>query len=92
MVTPLIPGAVAHGDARDGELLDVVGDRGAGADGAEEGVPAVGDGRGVQEGEVECLERARGAAGPDAGDDGGVLLGSSGGWVGDVGEAHFEGL
>lgn len=40
MVVPFEPGAVEEGGAADGEFADVVGEGGAGADGAEEGVPA----------------------------------------------------
>ena len=91
MVVPLVPGAVADGYAGDGQLALVGGQDGLRADGAEEGVPAVGDGWGVEQGEVKRLERTGGAAGGDAVDDG--LFGfRRGGWrVGDVGETHFGG-
>lgn len=89
MVRPLVPGAVAHGDAADGELAQRRGQRGPRAHGAEERVPPVGYLRAVQEGQVQRLQGPRGAAGGYAGDDGGV--GGRGRWwgVGDVGEAHF---
>lgn len=88
-MAPLVPGLVNDGDAGDCQLAEVGGDGGLGADGAEEGVPAVGDGGRVQEGQVQGLKGAGRAAGLDTGDDGCVFGGCGLGRVGDVGETHF---
>ena len=63
MRVPLEPGAVEEGDAADGDLAQVGGRRGLGAHGAEEAVPAAGDGGRVQQREVEGDQAARAAAG-----------------------------
>lgn len=87
---PFVPGLVADCYAADGYLADIVRETGFRADGAEERVPAVGDGGGVQESEVECLEGARSASGFHAFDDCFFFWGGDGVGV-DVGETHFGG-
>lgn len=88
MVHPLVPRLVQHRDPAYRNLPRVVAQGRLSADGAEERVPAVGDGRGVQEREVEGLEGPRGSAGQHAVDDGGVLGGGDGFGV-FVWETHF---
>lgn len=80
---------VEHRHAGDGQFLEVGGEGCLRADGADEGVPAVGYGGVVQEGEVEGEEGTGGATRGDAGVDGLVGLGGRGG--GGVGDAHFGG-
>lgn len=89
MVHPLVPGTVDNGNPGDCNLTQVSGDVGLGADGAEEGVPAVCYGGRMQEGEVEGLEGTGCATGGDSGHDGGFGLGGGGWRVGGVGETHF---
>jgi len=50
---PFVGGGVEDGDAADGEFGYALWEGVLGADGAEEGVPAVGDGGVVQERQVE---------------------------------------
>jgi len=89
MVSPLVPGAVDDSDPRNCNLADVLSEKGLGADGAQEGVPAVGHRGRVQESEVQGLEGAGGATGLDALHDGLFLRRGGVGRVGDVGETHF---
>lgn len=92
MRVPLIRRPVQHRNPTNGHFLDrgLRQDR-LGPDGAEEGVPARGDGRRVQQGQIEFLQGARGAPGGDGGVD--VFFGLRGGCRGGgggVGEAHCE--
>lgn len=89
MSIPFVNGGIEHGDATDREFEQGRVENGAGADGAEKSVPAIGDGRRMQQGEVEGDQGAGMAAGGDAGVD----VGCFGGWRGGrrrVREAHFE--
>lgn len=92
MRVPFIGGTIQHRNPTDGHLLDRdLRQDGLGPDGAQEGVPARGDGRGVQQGQIEFLQRAGGAPGGDGGVD--VFFGLCGGCRGGgggVGEAHCE--
>lgn len=88
MMIPLEPGLIAHRDARDGKFANVVGEGCARADGAQEGVPAVGDGRGMEKSQVEGDEGTGGSAFLDALDDGGFFGGGCGRRVGNVRELH----
>ena len=55
---PFVRGGVEDGDAADGQFGDALWERVFGANGAEKGVPTVGDGGVVQEREVERDEWA----------------------------------
>jgi len=55
-MVPFVPRAVSDGDATDCDFADVVWQCQLGANGADEAVPAVCEGRGVQECQVERLE------------------------------------
>lgn len=66
---PFVGGRVEDGDAADGEFSNALWKGVFGTDGAEEGVPAVGDGGVVQEGEVEGDQGTRSTACGNAGVD-----------------------
>nr|POE47818.1 hypothetical protein CFP56_01147 [Quercus suber] len=91
VLVPLVHGEVERGDAADGELADRGGQRGLRADRAQEAVPAVGDGRRMEQRLVERDQLAS-SSGFDALHDGIVGRCGHGGVVGDVGEAHDESL
>ena len=89
MRLPFIPCAVQHCDAADSDFADVRREGGPGADGAEEGIPAVSDGRGMEEGAIEGDEASGATTGEDILDDGGFSGGGGGRVFGGVGEAHL---
>ena len=92
MRVPLEPGAVEEGDAADGDLAQVRGRGGLGADGAEQAVPAAGDGGRVQEREVEGDEAAGPAARLHGFEDVDFVGGGERWRVGGVWDAHRGGL
>lgn len=91
MVFPLISRAIHNRHPADSYLADVGGERGAGADCAEEGVPAICDFWAVKECKIERLEWTWCAASGDAVVDC-LVLGGEVGWVWvDVWDSHFGG-
>lgn len=90
MVIPFEPGAVERSDAADGELADICREGRLGADRAEERVPPVRDGEGVQKRAIEWEQAARAAAGLDSREDLRFLWGAGWRGVGDIWETHFE--
>ena len=88
MSLPFVTCTIQYSNAANCDFSDISREGGPGANGAKEGVPAVGNGRGMQEGAVEGDKTARAAAGKDVLDDSG-LSGVGGSWVlGRVGETH----
>lgn len=89
MCLPFIPRSIEYRNTADCDFSDVSRKGGPGADGAEEGVPAVGDGRGMQKSAIERNEAAGAAAGEDVLNDGGFDGGGGVGVLGGVRQAHF---
>jgi hypothetical protein len=90
MVSPFIHRIVQHRDTTDGDLTDVIRQGCACPDGAQEAVPAVGDGGRVKERAVEGEEWTGRPTSRYASVDGGGLGVHVGGRVGDVGKTHPE--
>ena len=91
MRIPLVYGLRDHGHSRDSEFKEALVDYSLRANGTKEAVPAVCDGRGVQQGEIEGDEGSRAPPGGDAGVDLGCFGVRSRRLRGGVGKAHLGG-
>ena len=91
MVLPFIRSSVHNGDSANSDFAEVVWERCAGSDSAQERVPSICDSWVVEQRKVERLERTRSATCGNAVIDG-LVLGGEVGWLwANVWDSHFGG-